>query len=72
MQLVISLALRDDGAVLIGATIKGEDFTDNGIRINAETDADGNNKATITGLENTEWKPPHQQLLQQQMMEVQL
>ena len=54
----IPLALRDDGAVLIGATIKGEDFTDNGIRINAETDADGNNKATITGLENTEWKPP--------------
>lgn len=44
--------------MLIGATIKGDDFTDNGIRINAETDADGNNKATITGLENTEWKPP--------------
>ena len=54
----IPLALRDDGAVLIGATIKDDDFTDNGIRINAETDADGNNKATITGLENTEWKPP--------------
>ena len=54
----IPLALRDDGAVLIGATIKGEDFTDNGIRINAETDDDGNNVATITGLENTEWKPP--------------
>ena len=62
----IPLALRDDGAVLIGATIKGDDFTDNGIRINAETettyDRDGNevtnNIATITGLENTEWKPP--------------
>ena len=62
----ITLALRDDGAVLIGATIKGEDFTDNGIRINAETkttyDKNGNevtnNIATITGLENTEWKPP--------------
>ena len=62
----IPLALRDDGAVLIGATIKGEDFTDNGIRINAETkttyDENGNevtnNIATITGLENTEWKPP--------------
>ena len=62
----IPLALRDDGAVLIGATIKGEDFTDNGIRINAETkttyDKNGNevtnNIATITGLENTEWKPP--------------
>ena len=61
----IPLALRDDGAVLIGATIKGEDFTDNGIRINAETkttyDENGNevtnNIATITGLENTEWKP---------------
>lgn len=52
--------------MLIGATIKGDDFTDNGIRINAETettyDGDGNevtnNIATITGLENTEWKPP--------------
>lgn len=62
----IPLALRDDGAVLIGATIKGEDFIDNGIRINAETkttyDENGNevtnNIATITGLENTEWKPP--------------
>ena len=62
----IPLALRDDGAVLIGATIKGDDFTDNGIRINAETettyDENGkevtNNIATITGLENTEWKPP--------------
>ncbi|SNU94995.1 PAS domain S-box protein [Megamonas hypermegale] len=54
----IPLALRDDGAVLIGATIEGEGFTDNGIRINAEIDDDGNNKATITGLENTEWKPP--------------
>ena len=62
----IPLALRDDGAVLIGATIKGEDFTDNGIRINAETettyDENGkevtNNIATITGLENTTWTPP--------------
>ena len=62
----IPLALRDDGAVVVGATIKGDDFTDNGIRINAETettyDGDGNevtnNIATITGLENTEWKPP--------------
>ena len=54
----IPLALRDDGAVLIGATIKGEGFTDNGIRINAEIDDDGNNVATITGLENTTWTPP--------------
>ncbi|RGQ02263.1 hypothetical protein DWZ11_11575, partial [Megamonas rupellensis] len=54
----IPLALRDDGAVLIGATIKGEDFTDNGIRINGEIDDDGNNVATITGLENTTWTPP--------------
>ena len=54
----IPLALRDDGAVLIGATIKGDDFTDNGIRINAEIDDDGNNVATITGLENTTWTPP--------------
>ena len=62
----IPLALRDDGAVLIGATIEGDDFTDNGIRINAETettyDENGkevtNNVATITGLENTTWTPP--------------
>ena len=54
----IPLALRDDGAVLIGATIKGDDFTDNGIRINGEIDDDGNNVATITGLENTTWTPP--------------
>ena len=62
----IPLALRDDGVVLIGATIKGDDFTDNGIRINAETettyDENGkevtNNVATITGLENTTWTPP--------------
>ena len=62
----IPLALRDDGAVLIGATIKGDDFTDNGIRINADTettyDENGkevtNNVATITGLENTTWTPP--------------
>ena len=54
----IPLAFRDDGAVLIGATIEGEGFTDNGIRINAEIDDDGNNVATITGLENTTWTPP--------------
>ena len=54
----IPLALRDDGTVLIGATIKGDDFIDNGIRINAEIDDDGNNVATITGLENTTWTPP--------------
>ena len=62
----IPLALRDDGAVFIGATIEGDDFTDNGIRINAETettyDENGkevtNNVATITGLENTTWTPP--------------
>ena len=62
----IPLALRDDGAVLIGATIEGDDFIDNGIRINAETettyDENGkevtNNVATITGLENTTWTPP--------------
>ena len=72
----IPLALRDDGAVLIGATIKGDDFTDNGIRINAETettyDGDGNevtnNIATITGLENTEWKPPTPVATLQQMI----
>ena len=53
----IPLALRDDGAVLIGAVADSDGLDDSGIRINAETDSDGNNKATITGLENTEWKP---------------
>ena len=55
----IGLAVRQDGAVIVGAVVNDEGISgDYGIRINAETDADGNNKATITGLENTEWKPP--------------
>ena len=55
----IGLAVRQDGAVIVGAVVNDEGMSsDYGIRINAETDADGNNKATITGLENTEWKPP--------------
>ena len=55
----IGLAVRQDGAVIVGAVVNDEGISsDQGIRINAETDADGNNKATITGLENTEWKPP--------------
>ncbi len=62
----IGLAVRQDGAVIVGAVVdKSGNLDDSGIRINAETettyDKDGNevtnNIATITGLENTEWKP---------------
>ena len=54
----IGLAVRQDGAVIVGAVVNDEGISsDRGIRINAEKDSDGNNKATITGLENTEWKP---------------
>ena len=57
-QRTIGLAVRQDGAVVVGAVVdKSGNLDDSGIRINAETDSDGNNKATITGLENTEWKP---------------
>ena len=47
----ISLALRDDGAVLIGATVEGDSFTETGIRINE------NDSQMITGLSNTTWTP---------------
>ena len=62
----IGLAVRQDGAVIVGAVVNDEGISsDRGIRINAETkttyDENGNevtnNIATITGLENTEWKP---------------
>ena len=62
----IGLAVRQDGAVIVGAVVdKSGNLDDSGIRINAETktthDENGNevtnNIATITGLENTEWKP---------------
>ena len=62
----IGLAVRQDGAVIVGAVVNDEGISrDRGIRINAETkttyDEKGNevtnNIATITGLENTEWKP---------------
>ena len=54
----IGLAVRQDGAVIVGAVVNDEGISsDRGIRINAENNSDGNNKATITGLENTEWKP---------------
>ena len=62
----IGLAVRQDGAVIVGAVVNDEGISsDRGIRINAETkttyDKNGNevtnNIATITGLENTEWKP---------------
>ena len=50
----LSLAVRDDGTVIIGAQVdsKGQ-IIDSGIRIN-----ENGEDATITGLENTEWKPP--------------
>ncbi|WP_278402498.1 YadA-like family protein [Megamonas rupellensis] len=49
----LSLAVRDDGTVIIGAQVdsKGQ-IIDSGIRIN-----ENGEDATITGLENTEWKP---------------
>ena len=54
----LGLAVRDDGTVVVGAQVddKGH-IIDTGIRIN-EADENGENKATITGLENTEWTPP--------------
>ena len=62
----IGLAVRQDGAVIVGAVVNDEGISsDRGIRINAETKTTydendnevTNNIATITGLENTEWKP---------------
>lgn len=59
----IGLAVRQDGAVIVGAVVNGESqITDSGIRLN-----DG--EATITGLENTEWKPKApEQTLQAKMV----
>lgn len=59
----IGLAVRQDGAVVVGAVVNGESqITDSGIRLN-----DG--EATITGLENTEWKPKApEQTLQAKMV----
>ena len=61
----IGLAVREDGAVVVGAVVNEDGYiNDSGIRINAEkrVNKDGttssDNMATITGLENTEWKPP--------------
>ena len=54
----LNLAVRDDGTVIVGAKVDAEGhITDSGIRIN-EGNEDGTNSATITGLSNTEWKPP--------------
>ena len=55
----IGLAVREDGAVVIGAVV-GEDGLQKdelGIRINDDSIA-GGGKDTITGLDNTEWTPP--------------
>ena len=61
----IGLAVREDGAVVVGAVVdKSGNLDDSGIRINAEkrVNKDGttssDNMATITGLENTTWTPP--------------
>ena len=55
----IGLAVRQDGAVIVGAVVNDQGISsDRGIRINAESDGNGDNLATITGLENTTWTPP--------------
>ena len=48
----IGLAVREDGAVIVGAVVNDKgNIDESGIRLN-----DGG--ATITGLENTTWTPP--------------
>ena len=55
----IGLAVRQDGAVIVGAVVdeNGVVSGENGIRIN-DNRSTGGGKDTITGLSNTEWKPP--------------
>jgi hypothetical protein len=53
----IGLAVRQDGAVVVGAIVDEEGkLTESGIRINDDTNA-GGGKDTITGLSNTDWRP---------------
>ncbi len=55
----IGLAVREDGAVVIGAVVdeNGLQRDELGIRINDDTIV-GGGKDTITGLDNIEWTPP--------------
>ena len=54
----IGLAVRQDGAVVVGAIVDEEGkLAESGIRINDDTNA-GGGKDTITGLANTTWTPP--------------
>ena len=56
----IGLAVRQDGAVVVGAVVDGTGVMSNesGIRINdANTETGGGGKDTITGLSNTDWTP---------------
>ena len=54
----IGLAVRDDGAVVVGAIVdeEGVESGETGIRINDATST-GGGKDTITGLSNTDWRP---------------
>ena len=53
----IGLAVRQDGAVVVGAIVDEEGkLAESGIRINDDTNA-GGGKDTITGLSNTDWRP---------------
>ncbi|RGQ79201.1 hypothetical protein DWY77_09935 [Megamonas rupellensis] len=57
-QRTIGLAVRQDGAVVVGAIVDEEGkLAESGIRINDDTNA-GGGKDTITGLSNTTWTPP--------------
>ena len=55
----IGLAVRQDGAVVVGAVVdsKGVMSNETGIRINDADTETGGGKDTITGLSNTDWRP---------------
>lgn len=55
----IGLAVREDGAVVVGAVVDGKGVMSNetGIRINDANTETGGGKDTITGLSNTDWRP---------------
>ena len=55
----IGLAVRQDGAVVVGAVVDGKGVMSNetGIRINDADTETGGGKDTITGLSNTDWRP---------------
>ena len=59
-QRTIGLAVRQDGAVVVGAVVNGTGVMSNesGIRINdANPETGGGGKDTITGLSNIDWRP---------------